>query len=346
MTNSFGPWTTAIDTGSSAQLSSFWKRRLSMLSIVGQCSPHVARRGRLLLASIAAIALAVPTLYLSRTVAATEEKAEVGQPFRVTLPHGIVVDVLGVGHHPSHGKAWWAPDGTPAAAPYKEIDGMTQPWKSELTREIAIRWIQPTATGYFIQGSTGTTTIKGNGGPDFDVTLRWWPAECSSAGATLVHDEKGNVIKDVAVCAAAFRNTLKTCTLKFEVSAEPWETLRETDGRSSSSYGDKKYGFAFSPAYQQQGSVGITISHNLSGRDIRVVAVGRAGKEIVADKIQSAGAKDFVQTTAVFSGISLEDIQLFRLQARNYQKVEVRDIALYPGQAAKPHMVVMDPQGR
>ncbi len=58
----FGPWTTAIDTGSTAQLSSFWKRRLAMLPRLRNCPRSCSRCAVLLLISLTVAALALPNL--------------------------------------------------------------------------------------------------------------------------------------------------------------------------------------------------------------------------------------------------------------------------------------------
>jgi hypothetical protein len=62
MKSSFGPWSTAIDTGAPQQLDTFWKRRLAMLPALNQTASRTTRRTVLVVAILAAIALALPTL--------------------------------------------------------------------------------------------------------------------------------------------------------------------------------------------------------------------------------------------------------------------------------------------
>src|SRR5579863_3636970 len=62
MKTSFGPWTTAINTGAPHQLDTFWKRRLAMLPSLSQTTSGSSRRTLLFLAAVAIAALALPTL--------------------------------------------------------------------------------------------------------------------------------------------------------------------------------------------------------------------------------------------------------------------------------------------
>jgi hypothetical protein len=86
MNKSYGPWTTAIDTGSTAQLSAFWKRRLKMLPHVGTSSRRFSWRSLLLLVLLAAAAVALPAVQVLRTSSAaadegqTTDKQPAGKP--------------------------------------------------------------------------------------------------------------------------------------------------------------------------------------------------------------------------------------------------------------------------
>lgn len=61
MNSSFGPWSTAFDSGAQHQLSTFWKRRLALLPALGDSPQRVARRSAVLLGSLALLVLGLPT---------------------------------------------------------------------------------------------------------------------------------------------------------------------------------------------------------------------------------------------------------------------------------------------
>ncbi len=68
MNKSFGPWSTAMTTGTNPQLNTFWKRRLAMLSSLKQSESRVAGRTVLVLGILAFGGLAFPTLrWVSKT---------------------------------------------------------------------------------------------------------------------------------------------------------------------------------------------------------------------------------------------------------------------------------------
>lgn len=63
MSNQYGPWATMIDLGGRPQLSSFWRRRLTMLVSVSQTGTALSRRNRFWLAATAIVMLVVPTFH-------------------------------------------------------------------------------------------------------------------------------------------------------------------------------------------------------------------------------------------------------------------------------------------
>ena len=71
MNTSFGPWTTAADTGSVANLSTFWKRRLAMIPVTYRSSARLGGRVVVILLTAAVLVWALPTL---RSAAAQAER--------------------------------------------------------------------------------------------------------------------------------------------------------------------------------------------------------------------------------------------------------------------------------
>jgi Tol biopolymer transport system component len=69
---SFGPWTTAIHTGANPQLSTFWKRRMTMLPVLAMNAPHLRRRDLLRLAVLSGALLILPLIRLQDGATADE----------------------------------------------------------------------------------------------------------------------------------------------------------------------------------------------------------------------------------------------------------------------------------
>src|SRR5262245_28742714 len=116
MTTSFGPWTTAIDSGSRAALSTFWKRRMNRLPALGSKSPRVSRVARAGLVVCAAIAFGWPTLYVTGRLATAADQENVpspdgaakpakpnegkpGGPLLIPLPGGVHAELIGLADH-------------------------------------------------------------------------------------------------------------------------------------------------------------------------------------------------------------------------------------------------------
>ena len=76
-----------------------------------------------------------------------------------------------------------------------------------------------------------------------------------------------------------------------------------------------------------------------------MVAVGRDGREHPASSSTGTGAHNFVQLSAEFSGLSLKDIKVFRVQTRPYQQVEFRNVSLQPGKKTDVQVVEGAPHG-
>ena len=72
MSNRYGPWATMIEIGGSPQLSTFWRRRLTMLAAVSQTSFALSRRNLLWLGAATLLLMALPTIHFA---AAGEEGA-------------------------------------------------------------------------------------------------------------------------------------------------------------------------------------------------------------------------------------------------------------------------------
>jgi hypothetical protein len=87
MSNPYGPWATLIDAGGNPQLSSFWRRRLTMLVPTSQTSAVLSRRNLLWLGAAAVLMIVLPT-FRAASVAAEDDKmaSENSQPNTTKAP--------------------------------------------------------------------------------------------------------------------------------------------------------------------------------------------------------------------------------------------------------------------
>ena len=85
----FGPWATALDTGPGAALSTFWRRRMAMVSTLTRDSGRASWRMRIVLMAGGLAVLALPSFYLSRAEVAQAEPPEIAEPADTASPATI-----------------------------------------------------------------------------------------------------------------------------------------------------------------------------------------------------------------------------------------------------------------
>jgi hypothetical protein len=310
---------------------------MTMLPAARRTIAQQSRWTNFALALAAALALAVPTPLVSRAPAAAPDtpstsaereeataapdagnESGAGQPVRIELLGGGVLELAAVGEHPSADKAWWAADGSPAAPPYDNFRGAVGVGGDQFVREVAMRWIERLP-----EGAESQWNIKGSG----------------SAAYGQAFDKNGKRISDVSAWAHSFPSDAKTCTVEISVARGPWETVTETDGESIHSIGTQKYSVAFSPTTERRGQLVLTVSHNITDRDLRVIAVDGDGKTLAVGACTGAGGHGFMQTIAQFSPEKTQGVHKFLVQARDYERYEIRDVSLVPGEKTLPLVV-------
>jgi hypothetical protein len=234
--------------------------------------------------------------------------------YNVKLPCGVTVQLFGVSEHPSEGKQWWRPDGSPLPqAPYAKLTTQSFPDRGEVAREFAIRLanLPPEEIGYAWA---------------FDP-----PANSAGGGPVIVGGKSQPELRAIAAVVPVGQVSV---SLKYGIAAGPWKTLGEGSGRGSSSFNKGGVGAFFSEAVvDQDGLVSVTVAHDVANEDLRVVAVDKAGREIVSKTNTSGSAGRVHQLTVIFFDLRLGDVDKFLFQARPYEWAEFRNVALRPAEA-------------
>ncbi len=123
-------------------------------------------------------------------------------------------------------------------------------------------------------------------------------------------------------------------------SAGPWKTLTETNGGISAESLPGGLGIVFASPYEKNGRVVITVTHTLKNSEVRIVAVGKDGREHPPDDTAAGWAANMMQMTVEFAKLSLRDIASFRFQSRPYEWVEFRNVSLRAGEKTDVRVVV------
>ena len=256
-------------------------------------------------------------------------------PFEAWLPNGIKVELVGVAEHPSKDRPWWKPDGSRLAIrPYDWLGASVVTGKNEMARELAVR--------------LGNTLAE-----PVDVQWRIEPSlGISQANPPGLAEDSANV----RGVAARIRDGQQSADVYVGVTAGPWQTVAESQSAGGDAHGGKR-SVVFSPAEEKDGSITITIAHDLINTEgegpqlrviagnggipsqfiavdfgspqVRVVAVDSDGREHACESMVYSRAGRLSQLTVTFSKLSLADVQTFRLLSRPYRWAEFQNVSLH-----------------
>jgi len=262
-------------------------------------------------------------------------------PWRVTLPSGITVALIGVSESPSQGKPWWRPDGsTLAHAPDHYPSSPETPTPGKLN--------QPANEFAILLTDLPLPHQQG----DFEIIKRIEPPPPPGNGATdarwvssrLREPSETTKCSQLHVLSQSFPPSQDRATIKVGLAAGPWNTIigeniEGRHGRSASFRGIRgtDLDVSFAQPYEQEKSVFITVAHNIPpDQQVRVVAVLADGNEVTSGWNPEVANGHVQQITQSFGGLSIKDIKEFRVQARPFQWAEFKNVPLRPGASPAP----------
>jgi hypothetical protein len=225
-----------------------------------------------------------------------------------SLPNGATIEVVGVSPHPSGPDTWWRPDGTPLDQPPCDPSGtkLSSDDPRDVVRAVVVRL----------------------SGLPAGAEYHWRPGPMgSNAGPPATLD--GKPVADLRLITGVFAGDLKSCTISFEAAAGFWKTVQEW-GKRQGSFGSRNgASFIFSePIPTDKGTV-LSVTHSIEDRSTRIVAVDRDGKEHTSEIRSGGGVGNFRQLVVEF-GLPPDRIEGFRVQTREFEKLEIPGVALQP----------------
>ena len=151
--------------------------------------------------------------------------------------------------------------------------------------------------------------------PPAGVDVEWHLQPSGSGGSSLPFNEQGQRIGGMTAQAGAFPADAKSCSIRISVARGEWATLAETDGETVSGVGTGKYTFAFAPSSERRNMVILTVSHNVAGRALRIIAVDTERKTLAVGLCNGSGGRGFMQTWAQFPKEKMQGVLKFLVQA-------------------------------
>jgi hypothetical protein len=136
------------------------------------------------------------------------------------------------------------------------------------------------------------------------------------------------------------------------IRATPWLTVFTNRGTNFSSMGGTidgvLQGVIFGEPYAKDGGTSITVSHQIPGKAVRLLAVDNDGLPDIAVSKGGAGVLGFSQSTYHLANLSLDRIRRFELQAqkREFETIEFRNVSLHPDKRTNVRIMRMPPESR
>ena len=264
------------------------------------------------------LGLVVLATTASLAVRATEKKPGIAEQapkpkearsWMRTLSNGATVQLVGVSTHPAKPGTWRVPDGTPLPkAPYDRSGANAHPIEGQRAWEFAVR-------------------IGNLPGPGTSHRWQVVPPGASTASGT-PRDATDKLLPGMEMLAVNLPDDRRACTVRFGVASVGWKT-EITNNLEQSAQGRVKLSAIFGQAREDRGKTFVTVSHDQSEDDLRLVAMDSEGVEHAPVRSQGAGVRDYVQSEVEFD-IPLAKLKEFRLQSRPFEWVNFEDVSLDP----------------
>lgn len=244
-----------------------------------------------------------------RAVVVTPDHA----PFVGSLPQGSI-ELIAIARHPSDGGSWWQMDGTPATeGPFLNRSVKSGTGEGRRAYEFVLRTRdlpEDAAMHWQLPGSFGW---GGGSAPSLPSQ-----PEISLPGYELV--------------SATFPEKTRVTNVRAGIATGAWETLKENapGASAAASFSHAGEEWSVTQASTIESKEGTTLvtyaSPTHANWQTRVVAFLENGREVPATRTSALND----QSEWRFENVALESVKQFRFQARRYQWVEFRDVALVP----------------
>jgi len=247
-------------------------------------------------------------------VAAKQPRVE---GYRVELPNGATIELLGIGYHPQEAEAkWWKPDGAALETPVDRETFISTEQRKFLTmgrypmqlREVAVRVrIDPLGSAQLSAAADGA----------------------AQGGSR--HGEKGLI-------RGSYSFTANKEPLKISLAYSNGKWERKASAEISGKSDDKDV--KFEPLVTENGSVNGSVTHPWLTDETRIVAASRQGKRHIGSANSYSQRGKLATHGFRFDDVPLADIAAIHLESRPTTVVEFRGVALKPGEKAAVEILI------
>jgi hypothetical protein len=248
-----------------------------------------------------------------------------GAKFRVELPDGATIELIGVSEYPTSDLGWWRPDGSPLPTPPGgNVESFGQPIPNSLVRAIALDLL-----------TDGKADVSGPGpqGPK---------AEWYAQSGRDTKEPVGKMILEKRRIVATMPPNART-TIVVRYAGGPWETVATTGPRGTGIAGvQPDGGVAWDHASDENGAARISAAYEVRDKLPRIIAVDDNNQEHLSEP-RVGGSVNHVQLlSARFPRLPIARVKHFRFQTRSFNReIEFRNVSLHRGQRT-PFQIYLD----
>jgi hypothetical protein len=245
--------------------------------------------------------------------------------FRVELPDGATIELVGVCESPIRSDGWWRPDGVPMPkAPEGEAKDYVGYEPDSIARAFALDIV-----------TDGTANVLGpSPAPGHD-----WHGQ--SAGAPIKRRVAGKIVEKRQIVAKLPPNARTTIAVDYAGGA--WKTVATATKRGTGGMGvPPKGGVVWDYASDENASARIAAAYDVGDEIPRIVAVDEQNQEHASQPRGEASVNGVHLLSARFPGLPLARVREFRFQTRTFNHhVEFRNVSLHRGQKS-PVQIFLD----
>lgn len=128
----------------------------------------------------------------------------------------------------------------------------------------------------------------------------------------------------------AMKDDAKNVSLRVGIASGPWKLITKLGNGDIQAINVRNKNIVASEPYATKNGTVIVVSHDFFDEEYRVVAIDKQGKTHTSVSTGGASAGKISQTQPTFPGLTIDTIDHFEFQVRDYQWIEVKDVPLNP----------------
>ena len=255
---------------------------------------------------------------MSKKIIEVIEKTEKELPwnFTATLPNGATVKVLGVCEHPSEGKQWWSPDGTPMERTFEKFNHPAK--KSDLNLFELV---------YRVVGISDLLTDIGIN-DSVRVSSDWSDLTALAEKVRLENPDNCYPL------LFSYKKGMEQIDVTILVGSDSsWKTITRMNATKGSNLANTRTKGAhvmIANPNEKDGRTRLNIAHDITDQQYRVIATDKNGMVNTCSRSSIMSNGNGLCMMDVEFDLPLAKIKSIQFQTQKFQSVTFKNISLRP----------------